>query len=307
LNIDEVRTLRLAAELGSFSKAAEYLNVSQPAVSQRIRHLETELGVELFARHGRRVRLSTAGTVLLDFARDLDVLLAELRQKLASVIPESHSVVVGASPGTAGWILPALYAAYYEREPLGHVRTVVLPPSQVRAGVQHGDLDFAVMAQFHATEDLKYEPLLDAQLHLTASPEHPLANLGRPPLPEELSGQAFVTGTIGTLTRKCMVDWCKAHGVAARVVMEVDSHDALATAVKQGIGIGFILETSIATDVKAGDLVILDVPDAPLEFPLVLAYSPSYPRSAPADALIAALKAGTWRMQVPHLVEPILA
>lgn len=304
MNVDEVRTLRLAAELGSFSKAAEYLNVSQPAVSQRIRHLETELGMELFTRSGRRVRLSAAGSVLLDFAHDLDALLADLRQRLESVIPESRSVVVGASASTAGWILPALYASFYEREPLGNVRTVVLPPLQVRTGVEHGDLDFGVVAGGHVADELVQETLLDDRLFLVSAPGNPLARAGRPPTADELSAQAYVSAIPGTQTRRLLDEWGRRHGVVPRVVLEADSHDALASAVKAGIGIGFVLETSIAAAVADGELVILDVPSAPLALPLSVIYHSERQLSGPAEALLETLRSHVWERHVPRISQP---
>ncbi|MGK2964004.1 MAG: LysR family transcriptional regulator [Tepidiformaceae bacterium] len=302
LNIEDLRTLRLAAEFGSFSKAAEHLLITQPAVSQRIRHLERELGFDLFERTGRRVNLSDAGEVVLEFARDLDSLLVVLRQRLATTSLSSQTVTVGASAATAGFILPALYQALYARDDRARVRTILLPPEQVRAGVQRGEIDLAVLAAVHVPEDLHSEHLVTQRLLLVVHPGHPLAAQSDPIAIEQIAQEPWVTATLATQTRQMVRDWARIAGTVPRIVLEVDSHEAIGRAVKRGIGIGFVIESVAADDIREGRLISLAAPGGePPPFEIEIGYNPAYTLSPSGELLLEVMRTTDWRKNVPSL------
>ena len=85
VNLDQIRSFRLAAELESFSEAASEQRLSQPAVSLQIRQLDRELGVTLFERNGRRIKLTEAGGLFLEYARDVESLTTNVRRELQRV------------------------------------------------------------------------------------------------------------------------------------------------------------------------------------------------------------------------------
>ncbi|HEV2583444.1 MAG TPA: LysR substrate-binding domain-containing protein, partial [Ktedonobacteraceae bacterium] len=161
----------------SYTKAAEALYLSQPAVSQQVRTLEQTLGLPLFARSGRGIVLILAGQELLQHAERLLALLAET----APVVQEIHSLergslLVGASNSAGTYVLPPLLGAFRAQHPRIHVTLTVANRRSVEEQLLTRQLDLAVMSLIERSDQFVVESLMPYELIVVAAASHKLAN-----------------------------------------------------------------------------------------------------------------------------------
>jgi len=162
----------VADELG-FARAAERLHVVQPAVSQQIRRLERELGVQLFDRTSRRVRLTAAGERLVPAARAVLAGAERMRQQ-AGELANGGRLRLGTSQGL-GSRLPQVLAELADREPATSVELVSRPVGERIAMVRAGQLDAAFLRTRRPVRDLELIPLWEEPLVAALPARHPLA------------------------------------------------------------------------------------------------------------------------------------
>ncbi|MGB3698626.1 MAG: LysR family transcriptional regulator [Gordonia sp. (in: high G+C Gram-positive bacteria)] len=184
----QLEYLAAVADTGGFSRAAQRCFVSQSAISHQIAALERELGIDLFDRSTRRVRLTDAGEALLPRAREL---LRLRDDAIAAVAPQPNRVRIAANMSFAGAALAAV-SAVRERHHDAEVDFLIKPFGQRIAAVAAGDADLALIRgrlpdDRPETAGLYLDPLWIEQPVVAFSPRHPLARLGRPPRPEELA------------------------------------------------------------------------------------------------------------------------
>jgi LysR family cyn operon transcriptional activator len=175
----ELRHLRYfleAAETQNVSRAAERLGVSQPSISQQIKDLERALGVQLFHRLGKRIRLTPAGE---DFRiqaqlvlRKMEDAVESLRQLEAKIRGHLH---VGVVPGLNVPLSPAILGAFVARHPAAAITLHELPVSEIETGLESGRLDVGLGILLHAASTIEYETLAHDHFALLVPPKHALA------------------------------------------------------------------------------------------------------------------------------------
>ncbi len=300
MNLDQVRTFRLAAELESFSKAADEQFLSQPAVSLQIRQLERELGVTLFERNGKRIKLTRAGHIFLAYAQQLESLTGELRHDLQALSDDSSSVSIGCSPTSSRHFMPALLAELRAICPGVHARVVVLPTDQGAAALARGELDFIFTTDPVAPSRVTLEECMTSRIHIVAPAGHPLTRAARV-TPEQVARYPFALLPPPYQGPQLFKRWAENHGVEIRVVLEMGGYDGLMEAVRQGVGLSLISETALADELQAGRIGIVRAVGMPLEFPIFLAHRTSMQLSTGAAALRQCVLHGKWKAQLPHL------
>jgi DNA-binding transcriptional LysR family regulator len=118
MNLNHLAVFHAVAQTGSMTLGTERLDISQPAVSKQVRELERALGVHLFDRVGRRVRLSRAGEVLVDYARRLFALAHEAEEAMTDVRAAGRGrLAIGASTTIGAYLLPGVLAEFWRRHP----------------------------------------------------------------------------------------------------------------------------------------------------------------------------------------------
>ena len=241
---------------GSFTRAAEKLNMAQPAVSQAIRELEVFYNVRLFERMNRRVYLTEAGRILRQYA---DTVRAQMRESV-EVLRES---------GTRGSCAFGVHVTLGETrlaEILAHL-AAALPEMEVRARVQNSrenermvlqnELDFAVVDNVTVSPQYLAEPLLQEDLAAVCAPSY---LLGRDRLTlEELAGERLLLREQGSGTRNSVDAGFQAVAARAPAVLESVSTAALLACARQGLGITLLPRSLVAEDLKRGTLRELTV------------------------------------------------
>ncbi|MGE3597806.1 MAG: LysR family transcriptional regulator, partial [Dehalococcoidia bacterium] len=210
MNFDQVRAFRLTAELGSFNRAAQEMCLTQPAISLQIRRLEQELGAQLFERHGKRLKLSPAGTVFLKFARRCDNLSTEMKRELLSVMVETRPIMVGTVSTVATHLLPSILAEFRQHAPHTPVHVVVVPTNQVKARLLRGELDLGIMAEPPQSGSVVSVPIADDRMLLVAPPDHPLIRSAEAS-PREIALYPFVTLPTFFYSRERIRMWADLH------------------------------------------------------------------------------------------------
>ena len=309
MDIRQLRTFVHVAELGSFSKAAERLNIAQPALSRQIRLLEAELKAPLLVRHGRGVTLTGAGTVFLDRAAGI---LRQIEQARADVAAEAGDVggqVSLGMPPSVGFVLAGPLAEDFRRTyPKVRLKIVEGVGAFVHEWMVGGRLDVGVLYQPEPSRHLETTPLWREDLYLFAAADAgldpsrpaPLASLARHPLILPSAGH----GLRGLLERHAA-----RHEIELHVEIEVDATRIQKELVARGLGYSVLPFASIAEEVREGILSAAPIAAPTIPRRVVLAYPVDrpVPRSARllGDRLIAVVREifaeGGWPGMIPEL------
>ncbi len=243
LNPDSLQVFVVAAETENFSLAAQRLHLSQPAVSQHIQGLEQRLGVSLFDRSGRRIKLSATGAALLPFVQEVMRAHKQLEEAALACMGEviGH-LTIASSATSARYVLPRLLAHYRERYPLVRATVLVRPQAQVLDGLMTGEIDLGVLYERAPRNGLRYRRFFQDELVLVAPAGHPWG--ARASIePNELYAERFImreptSGTYATLRENLGAVGVEVDRLER--VLTVENSEAILMAVEEGIGLGFV-------------------------------------------------------------------
>lgn len=246
---------RKVAEQLSFRKAAEELYLTQPAVSLQIKALEEELGVVLLDRSGSQVRLTAAGSELLRYAEQSVRLLREARHALAD-LSGSHSgaLTLGASTTIAQYVLPRLLGEFCAAHPRVHPSLVSGNTEQIVAAMEDEKIALGFIEGPPRSRDLALTPFLQDELVLLAPAAHEWAEQGQIS-PAALASAPLLMRERGSGTRRIIELALGRHHIrrsVLHIVMELDSTEAIKSAVEAGFGVGFVSRWAIAKDARLG-------------------------------------------------------
>lgn len=252
-----LKVFRAVAEQQSFRKAAERLNLSQPAVSQNIHALEEELGATLFDRSGNRVRLTQAGTVLLRYARRSAQLAREALDALAKVEGEPRGELrLGASTTVAQYILPRMLGAFQKQYP--HIALSVTSGNteHVVELLLHGRIAMGIIEGPASSRELRKRRFLEDRMVLIVPRGHPWAAM-REISPDSLRDVPLLMREPGSGSRRVVELALKRSGLnlgQLNVAMDLDSTEAILSGVEAGLGVGFVSQWAIGKEVRLGTL-----------------------------------------------------
>lgn len=271
MNLDRLQTFRLVIQLGSFSRAAEELFLSQPAVSLQIRQLEKELGASLIERGTNGARATDAGLAVLRFTEELMEAHGNLLRELASLQSGSSLVTIGCSASTAKNAVPQLMGELQRMAPEIQLRVTTLPPDEASARLLKGEFDFIFTTDAYLSEKVTAEPFSIARLFIVASPTHPLARKQRA-TPEEVAAHPFALLPTPWTAQRRFRDWAANQGVELRVVTELSTYDALKETARKGLALTLVADSSLSEELEQGTLSIVHAPGLPIEYPIYLAH-----------------------------------
>jgi len=261
----ELRTLRYVLAIAdhlSFTAAARELNVSQPALSQQIRQLEEELGMQLFARTPHRVALTQGGMLFVDHARRtlestkrlreaVDAFQGLQRGKLRLAVTQSFNAL---------HLTPAL-ACFLRQHPMIDVTALEWPNNAIVAGVADGTLELGVA--FGPIEaPVSASVLYNDRLMLVCSNDHPFASLETVPL-EALSEEAvaFLTPDYGT--RRALDRFFQTHAVVPDRIVELDTFASILKLIKTGVCVSVIPGTAMTAPVETSSIAFRPLHPSP--------------------------------------------
>ena len=218
MNLRQLRAFAAIVDSGGFARAADRLHLTQPALSRQIRTLETELGVSLFDRVGRRVQLTSEGEDLLRRSRHLLAEAAALLERAHSLKSGDSGILrVGATPQVIENLIAQFLTLYRRRHPSVEVHLIEDGGTRLHERLDRGDVHVAMAA----AGGTRFEDQLLYPMHLLAvvSPSHPIAS--RPVLDiRELSNEPLLVLRPGFGSREWFDVACNAAGIRARVLLE---------------------------------------------------------------------------------------
>ena len=260
MNIDQIRAFHKVASTGSFTRAARELFVTQPAVSQEIKALEASLGIKLFDRSGKNVRMTAEGEVLFSYAHRLFALHEEMESLFGRSKNLQHGQIKLGSTALMGtYFLPKIIGRFNRRYPGIEIDLQMGNSDQVMHLVLEGlvDLGFSGMTTNHA----RLESILIHQekMIMVASPRHPLS--ARKISLDDISETPFIWREKGTQTRKLIEKWFlrQLRGHYPRKSIELQNMEAAKRMVEEGYGITVVPEAAVRREISAGWLKPLQV------------------------------------------------
>ena len=192
MELRQLKTFRVVAELASFTRAAERLHLAQSSVSAQIRGLEEELRVMLFDRIGRRVLLTEAGRKLYDYARRIEGITDELRSEVAGERYARGSLTIRMPETLARVYMVEVIEEFYREFPEVRLVFINCADRQLAREFNAGTIDLAfLMTDELQMQDVKVAALKEEELVLAAAPDHPLASR-RSLRPADLAGQTIL-------------------------------------------------------------------------------------------------------------------
>ncbi len=265
LNLHLVRIFTTVAELENFSRAAERLYISQPAVSRAVQELEHQVGTPLIDRSERHFLLTEAGQLLYDYGRQIfaaeraaEAALEQLRGL------ERGQLALGASNTIGTYLLPSLLGIFHRRYPGVRLLLDIGNTQQIIHHLRDTPLDLAFVEGPVDQPDLVVTPWQLDTLVVIAAPDHPL--MAQQPLTlAQFETAPFIMREPGSGTRDVIEQALRERDIHITGAMELGSNQAVKQAVMAGLGISIVSEATIAVESQASKLVILDIPDLRLQ------------------------------------------
>jgi DNA-binding transcriptional LysR family regulator len=243
LDVRRLRVLREVAVRGSIAAAAEALSFTPSAVSQQLKKLERETGVQLLRRAPSSVALTAAGQALVDHTEGILERLAEAEADLLRLAGKEEPLRLGSITTAAVTILPEALKRYAGRRPAGEVRVLEADPLASLARLRARELDVAILYEYDhvplpVDDRIELETLLEEPMRVVLPAGHPAARK-RAVRVEELAEEAWIKGTSRSSCHEFTARACRAAGFEPRIVAEFDDYAAMQKAVAAGVGVAF--------------------------------------------------------------------
>ncbi len=294
MELKQLEYFRHVAELGSFTRAAAYLSVVQPALSRQVRQLEVELGQNLFERNGRGVVLTDAGSRLLEHTRGILTQVGRARQELEDQRNgDSGHFALGLPPSLGNSITVPLVKAFAECLPNARLATVEGLSAYILEWLNVGRVDCALVYNATASATVDLQPLLDDQLFLVAAPAAGVkAAGGAPARTASMRPDERGSITLAELADFPLIIPSRPHAMRMsvenalasvdrkiRVAHEIECIPAVIDLVRQGHGFGVLPMNAVKSTQWAEEVRLIPIGQPPLTTSLSIATSAHRPRS----------------------------
>ncbi len=267
----------------SFTRAAEELHLSQPAVSMQIRQLEDSVGLALFEKSGKRISLTEAGREVFHYSQSINRELSEMEEVLESLKGLSRGRLNIAVASTVNYFAPRLLAEFHKEYPGIKLELDVTNREKLIKMLIENSVDMVLMGQPPENVEVEYEGFMENPLVVVAPPEHPLCSAKEIPV-TRLSDEVFVMREPGSGTRQAMERFFAKRKLKIRQGMQMTRNEAIKQAVRAGLGLGVVSIHTIELELKTERLVILDVEGFPIRRKWFLVYRKGKRLSPPGQA-----------------------
>ena len=290
----QLETFTTVAKLGSFTRAAEALHLTQPAVSIQIRQIVEFVGLPLFEQTGRDIRLTAAGQELWQTARELDDSWNRFESAIDALKGLKRGRLRVALVTTAKYFLPRMLGAFCQRYPEIDIELEVANRARIVERLRANEDDLFIMSYPPEELDVVTTPFLDNPLVVIAPLDYPLP-AGRLNL-ADLVPHPFLLRETGSGTRKAVDRHLAGMGLSLKVKLALGSNEAIRDLVASGMGLAILSRHVLGKHPEQEGLRILDVAGFPLQQPWSVVHLRNKILSLPAHAFIEELvsvKAGS--------------
>jgi DNA-binding transcriptional LysR family regulator len=258
LNLHLLRLFATVARTGSFSRAAEVLRISQPAISKGVRDFELQVGCRLLDRNSKGVRPTREGQAL---ARHADALFAAERaaedELLALRNLDQGSLRVGASTTIATYLISDYLGTFHQAHPGIELHLVSANTRDIADLMIAHEIEIALVEGPVEDEDLMSEAWRTDVMSLIVGPQHPFASQSEPIAPAALRDELLIVREPGSGTREVVAQALAAQRIEPVRTLEIGSTEAIKQAVAAGIGVAIVSAMAIVDQVKLGRLKVI--------------------------------------------------
>ncbi len=259
MDLHHLRTFIVLARVGHFSRAAEELFLTQPAVSNHIKALEEYYQVALFQKIDQRYVLTEPGEALLSYAERVFNVLNEAKRSLDGFNKlDSGSLFIGASSNIGVYVLPKLLGEFKSQYPNIDIKVTIGPTYAIESRMLKNEIDVGLVeAQTRSSEIVDIFHWNEG-LSIIISPRHPWAKQ-KEVESAELVNESFIVGERGSGTRKVMADALGDVVDKIKVLLELGSTEAVKKAVEENLGISIVMDSSVNRELEQGTLKIVEI------------------------------------------------
>jgi DNA-binding transcriptional LysR family regulator len=265
LNISS-RQLRIfvsAAKHLNFTRAAEEVHISPPAISMQIKEIELQVNAPLFLKEGKKLKLSSAGEYFLNHARHILQTLNESEKVIEQLKGNRAEVIKVGIISTAQYFLPQVLKQFRKKHSEYKIILEIRNREQLVDLLRDGKIDIAVMGLVPKEIDTKVYTITKHPHVFISNFGHPLTELKKIQ-PEALNEFDFISREKGSGTRAHMETFIQDHDIQPNIIMEMSNNESIKQSVIAGLGISFVSQHTIASELKHGQLKVLDVVGTPI-------------------------------------------
>ncbi|MCU7873562.1 MAG: LysR family transcriptional regulator [Candidatus Thiodiazotropha sp. (ex Lucinoma borealis)] len=260
----QMRVFTTVARHLNYTRAAQELHLSQPAVSMQVKQLEESVGLPLFEHAGKKIQLTEAGREIFQYVRTIFQTFEEMEEVLDAMkgLDTGHLNIAVAS--TVNYFAPRLLAAFSRQYPGIDLRLDVTNRERLMGLLKNNEIDIVLMGLPPEDIELVYEPFMDNPLVVIAPPGHPLQHDRRIPV-QRLADEVFIMREAGSGTRLAMERYFAKQSIVISTGMQMTRNEAIKQAVRAGMGLGVVSSHTIELELETGRLVVLDIEDFPIQ------------------------------------------
>lgn len=286
MNLKQLEVFHLVVKKGSCTKAAEELNVTQPAVTIQVKSLEKSLNLKLIQHFGEKIQLSEAGELLYQYAEKIFDLVSEADEKMRDFKKLMRGTLqIGTTKNYARYIMPSLLTTFQARFPDIRVILDEGNSEDMARSVLDMKNEMAFICQINIDRRLKSIFFSSVEFVLVVSPQHRFSQRGSISF-RELNGEPVILREKGSGSRAAILRRFDLYGIKPSVIIEVGSLDFIVGYVKQGKGISFMFEPDIKEELEKGLLKVIPIEEGNVIFFTDIVYHSEQPLSPPAQALL---------------------
>lgn len=264
MNINQLRCFHAVAKTGRFSRAAEELHVSQPAVFVQVRALEKFVGFRLLEKLNKDYVPTEGGKLLFEYADKIFALLDQAMSTVQGLRDLKSGVLrIGAARAVCQYLMPPVISLFQDEYPLMNIHLDEGPSEELLQGVLHNRYEIAIMARVDYPPTVNAIPFTKDEVLLVVSPKSDLAQKGSISF-EELAEEPVICADKGTAMRTAIEKAFERKGLKPQAVIEAANTDFIKHLVKQNRGYTFISRVSVRREIRNGELVAIPLDDESL-------------------------------------------
>jgi DNA-binding transcriptional LysR family regulator len=289
MNLNHLSIFQAVAASGSVSAGAQQLHISQSAVSKQLGEFEQTLGVTLFERLPRGVRLTEAGRLLQGYANNLVAVEAEAEAAIRDLkLGVRGRLRIGASRTVGAYLMPALLARYRRHSPDVELFLQVDSTARIEQGLIASELDIGFTEGIVGSDQLEYRVFASDELVLIAAPDHPATRTNPAPL-SVVQQHPLLMHEVGSGTRAVTEKAFSEKKIALRPSMTLASTEAIKHTVATGVGIAILSASAVRTELAARTLTVVRLKGLTIHRPLYRIQRKGVWSSPPLEAFVGML------------------
>ncbi len=266
ITLKQLKIFEAVAETQSYTRAAEKLNMTQPAVSMQMKQLEETIGLHLFERQGKKIVITSIGARMREHEKKILLRFSRLHEFLNVLQDKDEKITISAAT-TANHFVTHMMADFSRHHPNVNITLDITNRETLVSQLQSYDPDFVIMGEPPKKLDLDYQQIMENPLVVIASVDHPFVGNERSKKisMREIIEMPFVVREEGSGTKAAIRRHFKANKLNFVSSYEMSSNESIKHAVVAGLGLGIVALHTIKLELEAKKLVILNVENFPLE------------------------------------------